>query len=83
MALSIKLCANIDSRLRALAREMNCSQHWLMCEAIRQFIESEEARRFRDNEARRLPTPETAESDAETDGDDFQLPRTGTGGRHR
>ena len=44
MAVSVKLCAKIDQRLRALARQMNCSNHWLMVEAIRRFVECEEAR---------------------------------------
>lgn len=44
MAVSVKLCAKIDQRLRALARQMNCSNHWLMVEAIRRFVEFEEAR---------------------------------------
>ena len=44
MAVSVKLCAKIDQRLRALARQLNCSNHWLMVEAIRRFVEDEEAR---------------------------------------
>lgn len=51
MAASIKLCANIDKRLRALAKEKNCSQHWIMCEAIKRFVETEEEKMFRENEA--------------------------------
>lgn len=53
MPISVKLSANIDSRVRALAKEMNCSQHWIMCEAVRRFVETEEARRYRSDEARR------------------------------
>nr|WP_316655467.1 hypothetical protein [uncultured Gellertiella sp.] len=53
MAASIKLCANLDQRLRALAKERNCSQHWMMCEAIKRFIEEEECKMFREQEARR------------------------------
>lgn len=44
MAVSVKLSAKIDSRLRALARHRNCSQHYMMVEAITRFVESEEAR---------------------------------------
>lgn len=44
MAVSVKLCAKIDQRLRALARQLNCSNHWLMVEAIRRFVEDEEER---------------------------------------
>lgn len=54
MAMSVKLCADIDARLRALAKEMNCSHHWLMCEAIRRFVEAEEARKYSSDEARRF-----------------------------
>lgn len=44
MAVSVKLEADIDRRLRLLARELNCSHHYLMCEAIRRFVEEQEAR---------------------------------------
>ncbi|MBB4063231.1 CopG family ribbon-helix-helix protein [Gellertiella hungarica] len=44
MAVSVKLCAKIDRRLRALAKQMGCSNHWLMVEAIRRFVEDEEER---------------------------------------
>ncbi len=44
MAVSVKLAADIDRRLRALAREMSCSHHFMMCEAIKRYVEDEEAR---------------------------------------
>lgn len=59
MAVSVKLCAKIDQRLRALARQMNCSNHWLMVEAIRRFVECEEAR-LRDGTADAGREAETA-----------------------
>ena len=53
MAISVKLCANIDGRLRALAKEKNCSQHWIMVEAIRRYVEAEEVNIYRSGEAER------------------------------
>ena len=44
MAVSVKLDVDIDRRLRVLAREKSCSHHYMMCEAIRRFVEEEEAR---------------------------------------
>ncbi len=46
MALSVKLCARLDQKLRDLAEEMQCSRHFLMCEAIRIYVETEEMKRF-------------------------------------
>lgn len=44
MAVSVRLDLDIDRRLRVLARELSCSHHYMMCEAIRRFVEDEEAR---------------------------------------
>lgn len=44
MAVSVKLCAKIDQRVRSLARRLNCSHHFIMVEAIRRFVECEEQR---------------------------------------
>lgn len=47
-AVSIKLDAALRSRLEALATTHRRTPHWLMREAIRQFVEHEEQReRFR------------------------------------
>ncbi len=40
---SLKLDAEIKERLRRLATARRRSAHWLMCEAIEQYIEREEA----------------------------------------
>ena len=44
MATSVKLDAELKSRLDRLAGERRRSSHWLMREAIRQYVEREEAR---------------------------------------
>lgn len=46
MALSVKLGARLDQKLRDLAEQMQCSRHFLMCEAIRIYVETEEMKRF-------------------------------------
>lgn len=60
MAVSVKLCAKIDQRLRALARQLNCSNHWLMVEAIRRFVEDEEQRLGHTTAAERADTDRQA-----------------------
>ncbi len=44
MATSIKLDDELSERVRRLADLRQCSPHWVMCEAIRQYVEREEAR---------------------------------------
>jgi predicted transcriptional regulator len=41
---SLKLDAEIKARLQRLAEARRRSQHWLMCEAIEQYVEREERR---------------------------------------
>lgn len=53
MALSVKLCARLDQKLRDMAVEMNCSRHYLMCEAIRIYVEAYEMKRFQAGEEAR------------------------------
>jgi predicted transcriptional regulator len=44
MATSVKLDGNLKSRIQRLAEARNRSSHWIMCEAIRDYVEREEAR---------------------------------------
>ena len=44
MAVSIKLDEDLKGRVQLLARTRRRSPHWVMCEAIRQYVEHEEAR---------------------------------------
>ena len=44
MAISIKLDAQLKNRIQHLAQLKHRSAHWIMCEAIRNYIESEEAK---------------------------------------
>lgn len=44
MAMSVKLDDELKSRLGRLAEARRRSSHWLMREAIRQYVEREEAR---------------------------------------
>lgn len=44
MATSLKLEDSITQRIKGLAEQRDRSPHWLMREAIRQYIEREEAR---------------------------------------
>ncbi len=41
---SVKLDARIKGRLQRLAQARRRSSHWLMCEAIEQYVEREERR---------------------------------------
>lgn len=41
---SLKLDAEIKTRLQQLAQARRRSSHWLMCEAIEQYVEREERR---------------------------------------
>ena len=48
MAVSIKIDADLKGRVHELASTQRRSPHWIMREAIRQYVEREEAReRFR------------------------------------
>ena len=64
MATSVKLDAELKSRLDRLAGERRRSSHWLMREAIRQYVEREEARESFKQEAleslARVPGDRTA-----------------------
>lgn len=60
MALSVKLCARLDQKLRDLAAEKQCSRHYLMCEAIRLYVEAEEMKRFQAHERVALSPDEAA-----------------------
>ena len=44
MATSVKLDDDLKSRIQHLADMRNRSAHWIMCEAIRDYVEREEAR---------------------------------------
>ena len=44
MATSLKLEESIAARIKGLAAQRDRSPHWLMREAIRQYVEREEAR---------------------------------------
>ena len=44
MATSVKLDDNLKSRIQRLADVRQRSSHWIMCEAIRDYVEREEAR---------------------------------------
>ncbi len=44
MATSVKLDGELKVRLQKLAGIRRRSPHWVMCEAIRQYVEREEAR---------------------------------------
>ncbi len=61
MAVSVKLCAKIDQRLRALAKQLNCSNHWLMVEAITRFVEDEESRLSHGQKQEEVPARALAE----------------------
>jgi len=51
MALSIKLDDAMKERIQALASERQRSPHWIMKEAIRQYVETEEAKASFEKEA--------------------------------
>lgn len=74
MAVSVKLDADIDRRLRLLARELNCSHHYIMCEAIRRFVEEQEARLRNQIGTGPAHVDDTA---GPTDGDDCGLRQAG------
>ena len=44
MAISVKLDDDLKGRVQTLAKARQRSSHWLMREAIRQYVEREEAR---------------------------------------
>ena len=44
MATSIKIDDDLRKRIQDLADQRRRSAHWIMCEAIRQYVEREEAR---------------------------------------
>jgi predicted transcriptional regulator len=44
MAVSVKLDDNLKGRVQQLAKARQRSPHWVMHEAIRQYVEREEAR---------------------------------------
>ena len=44
MATSVKLDDDLKSRIQHLAETRNRSAHWIMREAIRDYVEREEAR---------------------------------------
>ncbi|OWO82479.1 CopG family transcriptional regulator [Photorhabdus luminescens] len=44
MATSVKLDDNLKSRIQYLAEVRHCSAHWIMREAIRDYVEHEEKR---------------------------------------
>ena len=44
MATSVKLDDNLKGRIQRLADVRHRSSHWIMCEAIRDYVEREEAR---------------------------------------
>ena len=44
MATSVKLDDSLKSRIQRLADVRQRSSHWIMCEAIRDYVEREEAR---------------------------------------
>ena len=44
MATSVKLDDDLKSRIQHLAEVRQRSSHWIMCEAIRDYVEREEAR---------------------------------------
>ena len=41
---SVKLDDDLKDRVQQLARRQQHSAHWIMCEAIRDYVEKEEAR---------------------------------------
>lgn len=51
MALSVKLDDSMKERVQALAAERQRSPHWIMKEAIRQYVETEEAKASFEKEA--------------------------------
>jgi len=44
MATSVKLDDELKSRIQKLADQRQRSAHWIMCEAIRDYVDREEAR---------------------------------------
>ncbi len=44
MAVSVKINDNLKSRVQHLADIQHRSSHWIMCEAIRDYVEREEAK---------------------------------------
>lgn len=44
MATSVKIDDDLKGRIQHLADMRNRSAHWIMCEAIRDYVEREEAR---------------------------------------
>jgi predicted transcriptional regulator len=42
MATSVKLDENLKDRVQQLAKKQQRSPHWIMCEAIRNYVENEE-----------------------------------------
>lgn len=51
MALSIKLDDSMRNRIQALAADRQRTPHWIMKEAIRQYVETEEAKASLEKEA--------------------------------
>ena len=43
MSISVKLNDELRSRIRRLAEKRQRTAHWIMCEAIREYVEREEA----------------------------------------
>ena len=44
MATSIKINDHLKQRIQSLAETKDRSSHWVMCEAIQEYVEREEAR---------------------------------------
>ena len=44
MAASVKIADDLKDRVQQLARIKKRSAHWIMCEAIRDYVEREEAK---------------------------------------
>ena len=44
MAMSVKLDDGLKTRIQHLAEVRHRSSHWIMCKAIREYVEREEAR---------------------------------------
>lgn len=57
MAISIKLDEDLKNRIQHLANRRHRSAHWIMREAIREYIEREEAREGFKQEALESWTP--------------------------
>ena len=50
MTMGVKLDSDMRDRLKALGAATQRSPHWLMCEAIREYVEREEQRLQRNQE---------------------------------